>query len=50
MVEKSDASQGIIAALCIELDRQITPNDVICGILEGTEDLSDLSELDELNI
>ena len=50
MVEKSDASQGIIAALCIELGRQITPNDVIFGILEGTEDLSDLSELDDLNI
>ena len=50
MVEKSDASQGIIAALCMELGRQVTPNDVICGILEGTEDLSDLSELDDLNI
>jgi len=46
MVEKSEAASGIVAALCIELGKQISPADVELGILEGDEDVT---ELDDLN-
>ncbi|MBE6536113.1 MAG: DNA polymerase III subunit gamma/tau [Ruminococcaceae bacterium] len=46
MVEKSEAANGIVSALCIELGRQISPMDVEFGILEGDEDVT---ELDDLN-
>ena len=46
MVEKSEAANGIVAALCIELGRHVSSADVEMGILEGNEDVT---ELDDLN-
>ena len=45
MVERSDAKNGIIAALCMQLKRTVTPDEVIFGILEGDEEITDLDEL-----
>ncbi len=45
MVESSDAVNGILAALCINLGREISPNDVIFGILVGDEDITELDDL-----
>ncbi len=47
MVEKSEAASGIVAALCMELGKQISPADVELGIFEGDEDVT---ELDDLNV
>ena len=45
MVERSDAKNGIIAALCMNLKRTVRPDEVIFGILDGNEDITDLDEL-----
>lgn len=46
MVEKSNAKNGIVAALCIQLKRTVTPEDVVFGVLVGDEDISDLDEFE----
>ena len=46
MVEKSNARNGIVAALCIQLKRTVTPEDVVFGLLVGDEDMGDLDELE----
>ena len=44
MVERSDAKSGVIAALCINLKRTVSPEDVIFGILDGNEEITDLDD------
>ena len=46
MVEKSNAKNGIVAALCIQLKRTVTPEDVVFGILVGDEEISDLDDFE----
>ena len=45
MVEKPDTVNGIQAALCIQLGRQIAPNDMVFGVLAGDEDTGELDDL-----
>ncbi len=45
MVERSDAVNGILAALCIHFGKQIPPSDVILGVLVGNEDITELDDL-----
>ena len=44
MVEKSDSRNGVIAALCIHLKRTVSPEDVVFGVFEGDEDMTDLDD------
>ena len=44
MIEKSDARSGVIAALCINLKRTVAPEDVIFGVLDGDEEITDLDD------
>ena len=45
MVERAGVTDGIIAALCINLGRKIEPADVIFGVLVGDEDDTELDDL-----
>ncbi len=45
MVERSDAANGILAALCITTGRQISPAEISLGILVGDEDITELDDL-----
>lgn len=45
MVEKTKAVNGIQAALCMQLDRQIDMNDIVFGVLVGDEDTTELDDL-----
>ena len=45
MVDTAGVADGILAALRIELKREIMPSDLVFGILEGTEDLTEFDDL-----
>ncbi len=45
MIEKSDAANGVLAALCINLGKEILPSDVIFDVLEGVEDMIEFDDL-----
>jgi len=47
MIERANIIDALRAAICIKTQKNITPNDVAFGVLEGNEDtLSDLDEFD----
>ena len=46
MVEKSEAANGIVAALCTQLGRHISTSDVELGVFAGDEDVTELDDLD----
>ena len=46
MVENAGVTDSILAAACIELKRSIAPQDMIFGVLEGDEDLTEFDDLD----
>ncbi|MBQ9749624.1 MAG: hypothetical protein IJV87_03440, partial [Clostridia bacterium] len=46
-VVESGLLSGIVAALCMQLNRTVTEKDITLGLLEGDEDVT---ELDDLNI
>ena len=45
MVDNANMADSIHAAICLELKRDIAPNDLVFGILEGTEDLTEFDDL-----
>ena len=45
MVDNAGIADSILAAACIELKRDIAPQDIVFGILEGTEDLTEFDDL-----
>ncbi len=45
MVERSDAANGILAALCMNMGREILPADISLGILVGDEEITELDDL-----
>lgn len=45
MVEGSEARQGVVAALCIHLKRTVNPSDVVFGLLDVNDNVTDLDEL-----
>ncbi len=45
MVDNANISESIYAAICLELKREVAPQDIVFGILEGTEDITDFDDL-----
>ncbi len=45
MVDNANIADSIHAAICLELKRDVAPNDLVFGILEGTEDLTEFDDL-----
>ena len=45
MVDSAGVTESILAAACIELKRSIAPQDMIFGVLEGNEDLTEFDDL-----
>ena len=48
MVERPKTKEALRAAICLVLNKNVSQEDIIYGVLEGNEDI--ISELDELNI
>ena len=46
MVERANLRDGIRAAVCLATQKQIDDSDLIFGILEGNEKISDLDEFE----